>query len=240
MICEIIICILATIRDTHIGALFDRLTEKRVQVIVDAILTGKAIIEDFKIDDLKYARDLGLIKQRGLEIANPIYQEIIPRELTYVTTESLTQRTVDYQNKDGGLNMNLLMEKFTEFYRENSAIWLEQFQYKESGPHLLLMAFLQRIINGGGRIYREYALGRGQVDLLIEWRGQRIVIEIKIFYGENTLFKGLQQTASYMNTSHATEGHLVIFDRDPNKSWEEKISSSTAKEDNQEIHVWMM
>src|SRR5690606_2028617 len=115
-----------------------------------------------------------------------------------------------YQNNDGSLNMHKLLENFTQFYRENSDIWLGKFEFIESGPHLLLMAFLQRIINGGGKIHREYALGRKRVDLLVEWQTgkQRIVIELKIRYGEKTLEEGLQQTAQYMDINNATEGHL--------------------------------
>lgn len=40
--------------------------------------------------------------------------------------------------------------------------------------------FFQRVINGGGRIEREYGLGRGALDLMIEWRGQRHAIEVKL------------------------------------------------------------
>lgn len=59
---------------------------------------------------------------------------------------------------------------------------MERFEYAEAGPQLLLQAYLQRVINGGGRIYREYGLGRGRTDLLLEWLAgkQRVVIELKI------------------------------------------------------------
>ncbi|MFQ9146681.1 MAG: hypothetical protein ACLR5I_16805 [Odoribacter splanchnicus] len=35
-------------------------------------------------------------------------------------------------------------------FRENADSWIERFDYKESGPQLLLQAFLQRVVNGGG------------------------------------------------------------------------------------------
>jgi len=37
----------------------------------------------------------------------------------------------------------------------------------------MLMAFLQRVVNGGGRVEREYGLGRGALDLLIAWGSPR-------------------------------------------------------------------
>ena len=62
-----------------------------------------------------------------------------------------------------------LLAAFQTFFREHSEHWVERFQYREAGPQLLLQAFLQRIVNGGGRIEREYGLGRMRTDLLIVW-----------------------------------------------------------------------
>ncbi len=230
-------------RDTHIDQLVHKLEEPRVRRIIDAIISGAGQEESFKIDDLQYVRDLGLITQKGIKIANPIYQEVIPRELVYADQENMQETTPGnswYQNNDGSLNMHKMLEAFTQFYRENSDIWLEKFDYKESGPHLLLMAFLQRIINGGGKIHREYALGRKRVDLLIFWNSQRIVIELKIDRGPQTISDGLQQTSNYMDINNATEGHLVIFDRKQNKSWDEKIFVQQHEVGKDIITVWGM
>jgi hypothetical protein len=97
---------------------------------------------------------------------------------------------------------------------------------------------LQRIINGGGVIHREYALGRGRVDLLVLWAGQRIVIELKLWKGEKALEEGLMQTAGYMDISNATEGHLVIFDRRAGRSWSEKVYHQSKTFGNKTIMVW--
>ena len=227
-------------RDTHIDQLVHKLCEPRVYNIIDAIVSGTGGTADFSPDDLQYVRDLGLITQKGIAIANPIYQEVIPRELTYTKQEGITQQTAWYLRSNGSLDMHKLFAAFTQFYRENSEIWLEKFDYKESGPHLLLMAFLQRVINGGGKIHREYALGRKRVDLLVEFHTQRIVVELKIKRGEKTLSEGLEQTAAYMDTNNATEGHLVIFDRTVDKSWDEKISTAEKTFDKHIITVWYM
>jgi hypothetical protein len=174
-----------------------------------------------------------------LKISNPIYNEIIPRELTAVTTELITQTVTPFKKPNGSLDVEALLQAFIDFYRENSAIWLEKFDYKEAGPHLLLMAFLQRVINGGATLQREYALGTGRVDILLRWQAQVIVIELKIYYKPSTIATGLQQTASYVDSSGAAEGHLVIFDRDPHKLWEDKISRLTETVNGKIIHVWL-
>ena len=56
--------------------------------------------------------------------------------------------------------MDKLLAAFQTFFREHPEHWVERFDYRKAGPQLLLQAFLQRIVNGGGPIEREYGLGR--------------------------------------------------------------------------------
>lgn len=131
-------------RDTHLDSLIDKLNDERVRPIIDAIISGQSPFTGFKPDDVNYVADLGLIKRNSFTIANPIYQEIIPRELTWTTQQRIQAKAAFFINTNGTLNMHKLMHNFTLFFRQNFGVWLKDFEYKESGPHLLLMAFLQR------------------------------------------------------------------------------------------------
>jgi hypothetical protein len=129
-------------------------------------------------------------------------------------------------------------------------VWLQGLPYKEAGPHLILQAFLQRIVNGGGRIHREYALGRKYTDLYLEWpldevKGfygevQRVVLELKILYAnlDKTIADGISQVSSYARHCGATEAHLVIFNRNPEVSWEEKIWHEVRHDAELQVDVW--
>jgi len=235
-------------RDTHLDQLADKLAEARVRRVIEPLLAGGRLEEQQVADDIQYVIDLGLIRRSdvGLEVSNAIYREIIPRELTVVAQINFesTYRPESYVAPDGRLEMVKLLEAFQQFFRENSESWLERFDYKEAGPQLLLQAFLQRILNGGGNINREYGLGRGRTDLLVTWpytNGvQRVVLELKVRRGEKTLQDGLAQTAGYMDRCGASEGHLVIFDRRKNKKWEEKIYRRTETHGPHTINVWGM
>ncbi|PWR73509.1 AAA-like domain-containing protein [Methanospirillum stamsii] len=222
--------------ETHLDQLADKLREERVRRIVEPMIEGTSVDSTINDDDLSYVMDLGLVTRGpdGLQIANPIYREVIPRQLTTITSYNLeaTIPRAPFIRPDGRLDTRYLFTEFQQFYRENSGSWLEIAQYREAGPQLLLMAFLQRVVNGGGRIEREYGLGRGRLDLLIIWpvqsgETQRIVIECKVLHHslEKTIRDGLSQTYRYADTCSATESHLVIFDRTPGKSWDEKIFS---------------
>ena len=238
-------------RTTHLHQLSDKLKEPRVHSVIAPMLDGESL-QQMKPDDVEYVVDLGLVKRArngALTIANRIYQEVIPRELSYGSQMAIEQDQAWYLDTNNRVDMPKLLGAFQQFFRENSEVWLERFDYKEAGPQLLMQAFLQRIINGGGRINREYALGRKRTDLIIEWptsdQGfygdvQRIVIELKILRLalDTTIEKGLTQTAEYADKVGASEAHLVIFNRDLKTLWEDKIWQRKLEYQSRVIGVW--
>jgi hypothetical protein len=257
-------------RETHLDQLADKLREDRVRRVIEPILTGDSDPGRLHRDDLDYVRDLGLIRTDGqVRISNAIYKEVIPRALTYDQQVMLAYETAWFV-EGGRLDMAKLMAAFQEFFREHSESWSLNFDYHEAWPHLLLMAFLQRVVNHGGRIHREYAVGRGRMDILVEWPGnrlqaeiqsvgragahdvspasmpvvsrQRFVIELKILRKslEQTLVKGLEQTAGYMDRVGDAEGHLIIFDQRPGLSWDERIYRREETCAGRAITVWGM
>ncbi len=243
-------------RDTHIDILIDKLGEPRVRRVIEPILANEDEVDEAQIptDDIQYVEDMGLIKReraKPIRIANAIYREIIPRELTRSTQEMLTQQPQWYQNADNSINMEKLLLDFQQFFRQNADGWIGRFDYAEAGPQLLLQCFLQRIVNGGGYIDREYGLGRKRTDLLIRkpltdgYGGpvQRIVLELKIKRGEleKVIEKGLEQTSEYMDLAGSVdEGHLIIFDRTQEKTWDERIWHRPYSYQGRTIVVWGM
>ncbi|MDR1376133.1 MAG: AAA-like domain-containing protein [Synergistaceae bacterium] len=248
-------------RATHLDQLTDKLREERVRRVIAPMIAGEEWPEDSipNLDDVQYVIDLGLIRQEGkrLSIANDIYREVIPRDLTTITQFNMASRPDQpwYVRPDGRLDTRKLIREFQRFCRENIESWLERFDYKEAGFQLLLQAFLQRIVNGGGLIDREYALGSGRVDLLVRWRvktsdtpardapEQRFVLELKTIRQKSrdpnrALSDGLEQTARYAQRSNAEEAHLIICDERSGRSWDEKIYERAEHRDGREIHVW--
>ena len=221
----------------------DKLQEERVKNVITPILTGDTQVEVIKDSDLQYVIDIGLVSKgedKTIEISNAIYKEIIPRELTYTTQYTMHQPQRWYIKEDGSLDILKLLKAFQEFFRKNSEHWIQMFSYKEAGPQLLLQAFLQRIVNGGGRIEREYGFGRGRTDLFIEFFSdagkQEVVLELKILYNslDKTIEEGIIQAKKYMDKCGTDQGHLMIFDRREGKTWEEKIWDKEVDG----IHVW--
>ena len=234
-------------RETHLDQLADKLSQERVRRVIEPLLSGGARSK-FSARDIEYVRDLGLIaRDEPLRIGNPVYAEVIPRELTSATQVGLVQEQAWYVDTGGALDLAKLMAAFQAFFRQHSEHWIEGLQYKEAGPQLLLQAFLQRIVNGGGRVEREYGLGRGRTDLMIIWpQGEstrKFVIECKLRRDglQRTIDDGVEQTAEYMDRCAAEAGHLVIFDRDKGRSWAKKVFRKKVRaESGAEIEVWGM
>ena len=232
-------------RETHLDQLTDKLQEDRVRRVIEPILAGSDE-PAFSGRDLEYVRDLGLIAQDDpVRLANPIYGEVVPRELTYAVQAGLVQETAWYVTPDGGLNVVKLLAAFQTFFREHSEHWSRRFALPgRRGRQLLLQAFLQRIVNGGGRVEREHGLGRRRADLVILWpqRGdKRKFVELKVLRGslETTIHNGLEQTAAYMDRCAAESGHLVIVDPGDG-AWEDKTFHRVESHAGAAIHLWGM
>ena len=235
-------------RVTHLDYLADKLREDRVRRVIEPMLSG-TYRHAFTDRDVGYARDLGLLaRDAPLRVANPIYAEVLPRELAWVAQETLELSPPRYVRTDGSLDAELLMAEFQSFFRRHSEHWRNRFAYEEAWPQLLLQAYLQCVVNGGGRIEREYALGSGRVDLLIVWpladRVQEFVVECKVVREhdglERVVDEGVEQTARYVDRCAAEAGHLVVIDRRENRSWEEKVFHDRRRGGAVPVYVWGM
>ncbi|CAN2042755.1 NTP hydrolase p-loop-containing [Candidatus Magnetomoraceae bacterium gMMP-15] len=226
-------------RDTHIDSLLERLKEKRVQKVVEPVIIGEDSNYDPLDDDFQYVIDLGLIKDdtKHFLMSNPIYSEVVIRNLSMLAQRKIHEAYSPAYFKKDQLDMNKLLIDFQEFWRENSQIWIERYQYKEAAPHLILMAFLQRVLNGGGSISRELASGRRRLDLCVHYKGNRYPIELKIRYNIKTYEDGKKQLADYMDIMNCDKGWLIVFDKRKSVSWKKKIFWKTAKIDKKEINI---
>lgn len=206
-------------RDTHLDSLIDRLREPRVRRILEPILAGEFLSADVLDDDIQFVEDLGLVaRSAGLEIANPIYREIIPRALTAVTQRSLPLGRASYVKEDGALDFHLLLDEFRHFWCQHAESFLDRQPYSEAAAQLVFMAFLQRVVNGGGFIDREYAVGSGRIDLCVRWPHpggtERWAVELKVWRDgrPDPLKDGLDQLSAYLERLGLNEGTLILFD----------------------------
>ncbi|GHU16213.1 hypothetical protein FACS1894163_05130 [Spirochaetia bacterium] len=220
-------------RETHLDSLAVRMRDPAIRFVMETMITGNFDPEIAESEAFRLCMDLGLVRlEKGTPaIANPIYKEVLARQVTFGIQTMIPSPEWQWEKADGSLDMDSLLHEFQEFWRENSETWEEKSDYTEAFPHLLLMAFLQRVLNGGGRIEREYAAGRGRMDLFVEYNTNKYIIEIKLIHEKQSpdtiRSKGIQQTAAYRNTkAPSSPAYLVIFDRRSvakQKNWDERL-----------------
>jgi hypothetical protein len=204
--------------DTHLDSLAERLREPRVRAVIEPILAG-GLLGDVRVDDRRcVVADLGLARpteRGGFEIANPIDREIIARMLSSGPRETLPPTEPKWLAPDGRLVPSALLESFLAFWRQHGQAMLGAAPYHEIAPHLVLLAYLDRVAHGGGRVTREYAIGSGRMDVLLTRGDVRVALELKVWRDgkRDPLVEGLEQLDGYLQGLSLDEGWLVVFDR---------------------------
>ncbi|MCB9745986.1 MAG: ATP-binding protein [Alphaproteobacteria bacterium] len=212
-------------RATHLDSLLARLREPRVRRVLEPVIAGELIDSPSFDDDFQYVVDLGLVEpEPPVRIANPIYREVILRVLASPVEANLVERAGDHLDADGRLDMRSLFERFLVFWTQHSEALLRGVPYPEAAPHLVLMAWLHRIVNGGGVLEREVGVGRGRVDLLLRWpyvvdgerRWQTEAVEVKAWRDRDKrrdpVQDGVAQLDGYLERLGLESGWLIVFD----------------------------
>lgn len=207
-------------RYTHVDSLEQRLLEPRVRRVVESILAGE-MLGPVSDEDQRYVTELGLVRidaGNGIAIANPIYSEVIPRALAAAAECMIPAIRPIWLTAGGRLDESRLLDAFLTFWRQHGEPLMKAAPYyHEIAPHLVLMAFLHRVANGGGRVEREFAVGSRRMDLCLRFGGDAIAIELKVWRPKQAdpREEGLVQLDAYIAGLGVEHGWLVIFDRRP-------------------------
>ncbi|MEM9220005.1 MAG: ATP-binding protein [Cyanobacteria bacterium P01_F01_bin.150] len=204
-------------RETHLDSLADRLEETRIRAVIEPLMAGQEL-KQIPLDDRDYLVDLGLLRRSsegGIVVANRIYQEVLPWMLASGPQDSLPQISPTWLQPNGELDVDKLLEAFLTFWRQHGQPLLKSAPYHEIAPHLVMMAFLHRVVNGGGTLEREYAIGRDRMDLCLRYGTVTLGIELKVWRQgrPDPLTAGLGQLDKYLAGLGLRWGWLVIFDQ---------------------------
>jgi hypothetical protein len=234
-------------QDTHIDSLLARLNEPRVKRFLEPMMMlstdspkpNPGENTDTLDNDLQYCLDLGLLKNdKALRPANPIYASVFVRYFGKNAYRALPRGLVGQFQVGDKLLMTDLLKAFQKYWAGVSEEFLAGVRYLEKGPLMLLCAYLEKIGNGSWVVTLNYAVGDGYADILVARAKQKYILELKIKQNEKSRKKSLEQLLGYMDHFLVSEGWLVVFDRDSEKPWVQKITwETTVMPEGRTIHV---
>ncbi|ETR66894.1 MAG: hypothetical protein OMM_12205 [Candidatus Magnetoglobus multicellularis str. Araruama] len=156
--------------------------------------------------------------------------------MTAVTQISINQNPAWYIHENGKLNIDKLLDEYIRFYKQHSEMITARKTYTEAAHHLFFMAWLQRIVNSGGIIEREYAAGLKRLDLCVRFSGEYFAFELKLS-SKTALDEGKKQLVEYLNRLELNSGYLIIFSRKKVEDWETLGKREMAAFEGKQIEV---
>lgn len=106
--------------------------------------------------------------------------------------------------------MRLVLEKFVLHFHDLYGDSNEKFVEEEGRKYFLL--YLRPIINGTGNYYIESRTReQKRTDLIVDYRGEQYIVEMKIWHGQEYHSRGEQQLAEYLDAYHVKTGYMLSF-----------------------------
>ena len=208
---------LITRRDAHLESLGERLEDPRIRWVIEPMLAGQSLGEAPN-DALRFTMDLGFVRLApggGLQITNPIYREVILRHLAFPSRASLPSIPPSWLDAEGRLVKEPLLGAFLVFWRRHGETLQRTAHYHQIAPHLVLMAFLERVVEGKGSLEREVEIGSGRMEVCVRHGAEVLGIDLRVWQDgeDDPVTEGLMDIDPYLERLDVAQGWLVIFDR---------------------------
>lgn len=231
-------------RNPNFESLFKNARKPGIFSIVLDLLEGKRhrynIHQD---DDVDLGVKYGIFAEQNqqLSLANLIYAQVLyqhfEKDLRQLDINDLVvdSRFVD---ASGHLDFQLVLDKFQAFMKSKGTAAAKHPSFAEATGQLLLLSYLDLLVNGKGWTFKEVQSGEGRIDVVCCYKDQKEVVELKLWYGASAYDKGAEQLARYLESENLDRGFLVIFDRRDNA--QKVYSFSEFEINNKKIQAWVI
>lgn len=211
------------------NTLFESLTGKlaeypELKKLLAAILfEGKSVSYVSNNSCIEIAAMFGFVKNEHntVAVANRIFETVLYNQLlSEEEVDSLVYASALADKNQfiecGRLDMKLVLEKFVEAFT---------YLYSDEDEHFIeevgrkyFMLFLKPIINGTGNCYVEARTREmKRTDLIVDYRGEQFVVELKIGRGPKYIADGERQIDEYLEYYNLKKGYMLIFSFNKNK-----------------------
>ena len=187
-------------------------------MIRDLLFCGKEIVYVVGVRSIDMALMFGFVKKEkhSVVVANRIFEMLLYN--LYLASPDVQQDPiydVALQEKNqfvrqGHLDMELILRKFVLHFGD---LYGDRYRYfpEEDGRRFFLL-YLRPIINGTGNYYIEaQTRNRERTDIIVDYKGERFVIEMKVWRGNAYHERGEAQLSGYLDYYHLKKGYMISF-----------------------------
>ncbi len=184
----------------------------------ELLFRGKEIPYVVGVRSVETALMFGFVRKEdnNVVIANRIF-EILLYNFFLAEPALQQERIYDEALKDknqfvrnGRLDMKRVLEKFVQHFDEIYGDRKQSFVEEDGRRYFLL--YLRPIINGGGNYYIESRTrNMERTDVIVDYRGEQFVIELKIWRGNAYHERGEEQLSEYLEYYRLDKGYMLSF-----------------------------
>ena len=213
-------------KNTLFESLINKLSDypEMDEMLYALLFSGRGIAYNALNPAIEIASMFGFVKNRDgmVEPANRIFDTLLYNY--YLSANEMHDKDIykaSLKDKNqfiigGHLNMRLILEKFVAHFTELYADSDETFLEEEGRKYFLL--YLRPIINGVGNYYIESRTrGMRRTDVIVDYRGEQSIVEMKIWHGEEYNRRGEEQLAVYLDDYQKNKGYMISFNFNKNK-----------------------
>jgi hypothetical protein len=204
--------------NTNFDSLIKHAYEPDLQPIVIDLLQGKHYPFTPFDPALNRLALYGVIRAgetNGCVIGNRIYEQVLFASFHRVMASQMLggDATAGVVDAEGKLDFRRVLDKFQAFMKAKGAQVVRSHEFKEATGQLLLLSYLDLLVNGKGWTFKEVQSGEGRIDVICCYKQQKEIVELKLWYGEQRYDQGLNQLVRYLESESLDQGYLVVFDR---------------------------
>ncbi len=229
--------------NSNFDSLFKNARHPDLLPIVLDLLEGKHRRYSIQNDAVRRGVKYGVFAARGRELilANPIYAQVLyenfEKELEEFDVSGLV--AANQVIKAGGrLDFQRVLDKFQAFMKAKGAMVSKHRSFREVTGQLLLLSYLDLLVNGKGWTFKEPQSGEGRIDVVCCYGRQKEIVELKLWYGPRRYADGLAQLARYLDREGLDHGYLFVFDRRENTKRDYSFSEHLVA--GKKIQAWVV
>ncbi len=193
------------------------------KIVEDILYCGKKIPFSLEEKSINLGNMFGFLKEENghVAIANRMFEMCLLN--LFMAREAINSEVYEQGGSDrigfiksNMLDMELVLKKFVEYFTEICS--QKDGKFIEKYGRKIFLLYLKPIINGTGNYYIEaQTRDERRTDVIVDYRGEQFIIELKIWHGNEYNERGEEQLADYLEYYHKDKGYLLSFNFNKNK-----------------------